>query len=315
MKTTISEAFQEFLYDKRSNGASVSTLATYRAHFNAASRFFDEDWPIEAASTRMFRVAVGKMAESGLAPTSIRSYTATLKSFFSWCRKEDLCMVSIRLYKSPETVPEAYTDEELQLLLKRPKRSCSFAELRNWTIVNLLVNNGLRAASVRSIKLKDVDLDQMAIVLRHTKRGRTQVLPLSPSMSAVMTEYIQCLDIGPNDYLFQSADGGQLTAAGLRSAIARYNNGRGVETVSIHAFRHTFARLYLVDCGGDALKLQKLLGHSTLAMTKHYVQIYDADLIADFQQHSPLERLKAQKKTSPKRRQAPTPDAAPRRHL
>lgn len=315
MKTTIAEAFQEFLYDKRASGTSVSTLATYRAHFNAASRFFDEDWPIEAASTRMFRVAVGKMAESGLAPTSIRSYTATLKSFFSWCRKEDLCMVSIQLYKAPETVPESYTDEELQKLLKRPKRGCSFAELRNWTIVNLLVNNGLRAASVRSIKIRDLDLDQMVILLRHTKQKKTQVIPLSAPMAAILTEYVREYGGGPDSWLFPNSDGGQLTAGGLRSAIARYNNGRGVETVSIHAFRHTFARLYLVDCGGDALKLQKLLGHSTLAMTKHYVQIYDADLIADFQQHSPLERLKAQKKTSPKRRQAPIPDAAPRRHL
>lgn len=315
MKTTISEAFQEFLYDKRAGGTSVSTLATYRAHFNAASRFFDEDWPIEAASTRMFRVAIGKMAESGLAPTSIRSYTATLKSFFSWCRNEDLCMVSIQLYKSPETVPQSYTDEELQLLLTRPKRGCSFAEFRNWTIVNLLVNNGLRAASVRSIKVKDVNLDQMAILLRHTKRGRTQTLPLSPAMADIMEEYLMLLDADPDGYLFQNADGGQLTEGGLRSAISRYNHGRGVETSSIHAFRHTFARLYLVDCGGDALKLQKLLGHSTLNMTKHYVQIYDADLIADFKQHSPLERLKAQKKTSPKRRQVPNPDAAPRRYL
>ena len=201
------------------------------------------------------------------------------------------------------TVPESYTDDELQLLLKRPKRGCTFAELRTWTIVNLLVNNGLRAASVRSIMAKDVDLDQMAIMLRHTKRGRTQALPLSPAMASVLREYMQRSEVDPDSFLFRSADGGQLTAAGLRSAITRYNADRGVETSSIHAFRHTFARLYLVDCGGDALKLQKLLGHSTLNMTKHYVQIYDADLIADFQQHSPLERLKAQKKTPSKRRQ------------
>lgn len=70
---------------------------------------------------------------------------------------------------------------------------------------------------------------------------------------------------------------------------------RGVTKTGIHAFRHTFARLYLVECGGDALKLQRLLGHSTLDMTKHYVRLYDQDLIADFQKHSPLERIKAKK--------------------
>ena len=56
-------------------------------------------------------------------------------------------------------------------------------------------------------------------------------------------------------------------------------------------FRHTFARMYLVECGGDALKLQKLLGHTTLQMTQHYVRLFDTDLVKDFQDHSPLEAL------------------------
>lgn len=56
-----------------------------------------------------------------------------------------------------------------------------------------------------------------------------------------------------------------LSENALRLAIAHYNRSRGVEKISIHLFRHAFARKYLVDCGGDAFMLQKLLGHSILA--------------------------------------------------
>lgn len=74
-----------------------------------------------------------------------------------------------------------------------------------------------------------------------------------------------------------------------------YNRSRGVEKTSIHLFRHTFARKYLVDCGGDAFMLQKLLGHSTLAMTKHYCAIYDADISKNFDRFSPLAQLQQTK--------------------
>ena len=72
----------------------------------------------------------------------------------------------------------------------------------------------------------------------------------------------------------------------MRQSIARYNTRRGVRKTSIHLFRHTFARKYLIDCGGDAFTLQKLLGHSTLAMTKHYCAIYDADLTKNYDNFS-----------------------------
>jgi hypothetical protein len=87
--------------------------------------------------------------------------------------------------------------------------------------------------------------------------------------------------------------GTQLTENGLRQSVARYNMRRGVQKTSIHLFRHPFARKYLIDCGGDAFTLQKLLGHSTLAMTEHYCAIYDADLAKNYDNFSPLAQMKA----------------------
>lgn len=65
----------------------------------------------------------------------------------------------------------------------------------------------------------------------------------------------------------------------------------GGKKTSIHLFRHTFARKYLVDCGGNAFTLQKLLGHSMLDMTMHYCAIYDVDLVKNFDEFSSLSQL------------------------
>lgn len=112
-------------------------------------------------------------------------------------------------------------------------------------------------------------------------------------MIGVLREYLRFRGGEDTDYLFCTETGSQLSENGLRQSIARYNQRRGVQKTSIHLFRHTFARKYLIDCGGDAFTLQKLLGHSTLAMTKHYCAIFDADITKNYDNFSPLSQMKA----------------------
>jgi integrase/recombinase XerD len=106
---------------------------------------------------------------------------------------------------------------------------------------------------------------------------------------------------GRNEYLFCDEFGGFLTENALRLAIRKYNTSRGVERTSIHAFRHSFARKYLVDCGGDAFTLQKLMGHSTLKMTRHYCNIFNSDLVENHELHSPLAQMSRSKQKAIKK--------------
>ena len=172
-------------------------------------------------------------------------------------------------------------------------RTCNFAEYRSWVIINLLLNNGCRAASIRNIKNKDVDLCSQVIHLRHTKNKKAQVIPVSSLLSAILSEYMRIRGGSDDDYLFSNIQGEQMTENNLKLSIAKYNKRRGVEKTSIHMFRHTFAKKYLVDCGGNAFTLQRLLGHSTLEMTKHYCAIFDSDITKNYDKFSPLTNFKS----------------------
>ena len=121
--------------------------------------------------------------------------------------------------------------------------------------------------------------------------GSPQVVPLCSLMTSVLRDYMKVRQGKPEEYLFSNQYGEMLTENALRLAIAHYNKSRGVQKTSIHLFRHTFARKYLVDCGGDAFMLQKILGHSTLKMTKHYCAIYDADVARNYDRFSPLAQM------------------------
>ena len=293
---TLLEAFQAFILDKRAYGLAEKTLESYIFHFRSVTKYLPEDTLLSDIDDTTITRVVNRIVQTGISKNSVRSYTATLKTFFSWCRQEGLSEVNVKLYKGEESVPEIYTKEELHKLLKKPNlQKCEFGEYRNWVIINLLVNNGIRAATVRNIQNRDVMLEASVIMCRHTKRRIAQAIPLSPTLIRILSQYMHIRKGKPEDYLFPNLSGEQLTETALRHTIMRYNNARGVEKTSIHMFRHTFARMYLVDCGGDALKLQKLLGHTTLQMTQHYVRLFDTDLVKDFQAHSPLEALQPER--------------------
>ena len=203
-------------------------------------------------------------------------------------------LLSRRAKGLAEKTMESYSDAELTALLKEPDiRKTTFAEYREWVIVNFLLNCGSCAETVRAIQIRDVDLDGGVVFYRHTKNRKAQVIPLCSPMIAILREYGRYRGGEPTDYLFCTETGTQLTENGLRQSIARYNMRCGVQKTSIHLFRHTFAQKYLIDCGGDAFTLQKFLGHSTLAMTKHYCAIFDADLTKNYGNFSPLAQMKS----------------------
>lgn len=292
--TTTAEIFEDFIISRKSKGLSDKTLTTYNHHFKAISHHLDCNIPIEDLSKSELENMISSMREAGLAPNTISSYVRTMKAFLSWCNNEEITNLKIQSYKSEETIKENYTDKELEKLLKKPNmRKCAFSEYRTWVVINLLINNGCRAATIRNIKNKDVDLENLVIYLRHTKSKKSQVIPLCTELCGILKEYMRIRGGSDDDYLFPTENGEQLKEHGLRSSIARYNNRRGVEKTSIHAFRHTFARKYLVDCGGNAFTLQRLLGHSTLDMTKHYCAIFDADIAKNYDRFSPLSQIKS----------------------
>ena len=294
VSATIEETFSDFIISRKTKGLAEKTLQSYQSQFQAVARHMDVKMDIAMLQKADLDAMIISMRDASLSPNSINSYTRTLKSFFSWCNEQGITRLNIPLYKAEETVKETYSDAELAALLKKPDiRKATFAEYRDWVIINFLLNCGSRAATVRAIQIRDVDLDAGMVFYRHTKNRKAQVIPLCSAMIAILREYLRHRGGEAADYLFCTETGSQLTENGLRQSIARYNTRRGVQKTSIHLFRHTFARKYLIDCGGDAFTLQKLLGHSTLAMTKHYCAIFDADLTKNYDNFSPLAQLKS----------------------
>lgn len=298
---TIAEIFEDFTTSAKARGLSEVTIRNYYNHLHSISKHLDIQMPLGKLTRRELDAMIVSMRDSGLAYNSIASYTRVLKTFLGWCKERGLSSVTLPNMRDKETVKDTYTDEELETLLKKPPKDCGFCDYRNWVIVNFLLNCGCRAATVRNIQNRDVNLDARQVMFRHNKNGKVQVIPLCNLMCSILRDYMAIRKGEGEDYLFCDQYGEMLTENGLRLAITHYNHSRGVKKTSIHAFRHTFARKYLIDCGGDAFTLQKILGHSTLNMTRHYCKIFDADIAKNYDRFSPLAQMNHPKEKIRKR--------------
>ena len=272
-------------------------VRNYKTHFKGISKHLDTEMEFSSLTKRDLEAMVVSMKASNLAHNSISTYVRAMNQFLRWCVEEGMCSSSLFLenIKEQETVKGEYTDEEL-LLIRKPRKDCDFCEYRNWAIVNFLLNSGCRAASIRNIQNRDVDLKRRQVILRHNKNKKIQVLPLCSQMVSILADYMEIRKGTSEEYLFCNQFGDKLSGSALRQAITKYNESRGVYKTSTHLYRHTFSRKYLVDCGGNAFTLQKLLGHSTLTMTKRYCRLYDKDLAENFDSFSPLTQIKAAEK-------------------
>ena len=176
------------------------------------------------------------------------------------------------MVKEQEVIKETYSDEEKLRLIARPANSASFVEWRTWAIVNWILATGNRASTVCSIKLGDINYRKREIVINKSKTNKALILPLSPALATVLTEYVRRwrAESGDNAFLFPNIGDEELTVNALKHSIAKYNRDRDVAITSVHALRHTFAKDWIRNTG-DVFRLQKMLQHSTLEMTRRYV--------------------------------------------
>ncbi len=138
---------------------------------------------------------------------------------------------------------------------------------------------------MRGIKNCDVDLDQHQVITRHNKNKKVQVIPLCREMVTILREYMEIRGGAAEDFLFCNERGEPLSESALRQSIARYNKSKGLSKTETHLFRHTFARKYLMDCGGNT---QKMMRHSTLKTAKIYCNVFNSDIVKNYDDHFPL---------------------------
>jgi len=295
---TLEEGFEKFINHKIALNKADDTIKYYRERFAKFSLYIANTTSIKYADeitdeTVDNYIVYMKKQKRDIANTTINNHLRAVRCVLYYLMEKGyMPYFKVLLTKAKSKPKDGYSHEEQERLLKKPDiKKCTFPEYRNWVIICHLLASGNRSRTIRGIKIKDVDLISRVIMLTEVKNDEIYEIPITGEYFPILSEYISIRKGEPEDYLFCSQYGTQLTAGGLRAVMRKYNLKKGVDITSLHRFRNSFAKNWILS-GGSAKKLQYALGHSNSHMVDEYLKMYGRELTDDYSKHTPLSNFK-----------------------
>ena len=292
-------AFEKFISLKKAMNLSKDTIEYYEGCYKYFTNFTTTEINCNEINedTVLNYILYLRDNNPKIKDTTINAYLRGLRAILNFCMEKGyMNNFTIRLIRAEKQIKETYTDQELEKLLVKPNiNECAFSEYRNWVMTCYLLGTGNRSRTVINLRIGDIDFFNQEIKLKTVKNNRQYVIPLSGTLSKTLAEYLEYRKGDTDDYLFCNTYGEQLKKDSLTTSIERYNKRRGVSKTSVHLYRHTFAKKWILN-GGDIFRLQKILGHSSIEIVKEYVNMFGVDLQKNFENFNPLDNMEVMKK-------------------
>jgi site-specific recombinase XerD len=231
-------------------------------------------------------------------PRTVKDYHGHLRTFFRWLVSEGVLEVSpLEAIPAPTARPDQiqpFTEAQVGALLSAARRSQH--PRRDEAVVMFLLDTGMRASELCTLKLRDLDLSgKKAVVLG--KGNKHRAVYFGRSTAKALWQHLKEDPRDPESPVFFADRGPRagepLTRWGVRQIIERLGKAAGIEAVrcSPHTLRHTMAVSFLRN-GGQVFALKELLGHTDLKMTNRYVALAQADIENQHRQFSPVDRIR-----------------------
>ena len=191
------------------------------------------------------------------------------------------------LFRSGLYLPRFLNQNEVETLLSQPDVSTETG-LRDRAVLEIMYACGLRVSEVVSLKMSDVDLDS-GILTTTGKGSKTRRVPIGTSAVEWLKSYLALRRKQENieiDNLFTTSGGKPVSRQLIYSFIKGYGDRCGLDDVSPHTLRHSFAT-HLVQNNADIRSVQQMLGHADISTTQIYTHITSSQLKKNYDRFHP----------------------------
>ena len=191
--------------------------------------------------------------------------------------------------KKQKSLPKHMTYEEAVYFIETVHNDTSqtdFIRIRNWCIVTLFLNCGMRLSELVGISLNDIDRFLRSVRILG-KGNKERILYFNDACRAALEEYIplreeQKVATENENALFLSRLGKRIDVRMVQKMVYKYLDaaGLGNRGLSVHKLRHTAATLMYSKGGVDVRVLKEILGHEQLNTTQIYTHVSNSEVEA-----------------------------------
>jgi len=272
---------------------SPSTIAVYVLEARLFLSYALEE-QLELKSTtvgNLIEYLVHRQLEGISRKTAAKAVSA-LRAFFTFAHRQRMIpenpSVHLELPRSSRRIPEVYTVEQVEAILKAIDISTA-AGIRDRCLFELIYSCGLRVSETVSLTLERIYLQ--ASMLRVVGKGsKERLVPVGEQALHWMRRYLEegrpALLKGKKERaLFINRSGKRLSRKGMWKRFKEILARAGVEG-KIHTLRHSFAT-HLLQGGADLRAVQTLLGHADIGTTQIYTHVDESQLHRQHRRYHP----------------------------
>ncbi|MEC5272414.1 tyrosine-type recombinase/integrase [Caldifermentibacillus hisashii] len=296
---TLTELIEAFLDDCKLRNLREHSIRYYRNELGMFKRLINTENIAEITPTMIKNNVIRALMDRGNKPVSINTRLRAIRVFFNFLVEQKYIksspMDSVSMLKHDKNKIQTLSIQQINELLNACNLK-TFVGYRDYTIISLFIETGVRALELVNIDVYDVDLSRGMIRIKHPKSHLERNVPIQKSMREILNRYMTIRGDLETDRLFVTIDGTPLSKRQMQKRIEAYGKKAGIKGVrcSCHTLRHTFAKLCVLN-GANAFQLQAILGHSTLDMTKIYVNLFGNEVIEGHKKFSPLQNIRRKK--------------------
>lgn len=157
---TLQQAFDNFIFSRRIQGATDKTIECYSSFVMPFVDYIGADADIYTINRDLVNNYINLLFKRQISRSTVSTYVRHIKIFLKWIESEYehfLQADKIKVPKTPKKVAHIFTDDEIVAIFEAVQVSEEWISIRNRLIIALMLDSGLRQSEVCTLQRCDIN--------------------------------------------------------------------------------------------------------------------------------------------------------------